>query len=295
MPASRHPRLIVNADDLGQQAERDVAILRLHRLGAISSATLVVNGRGATDAATQAISQGLPLGLHLNLSDGPAVHGHSSLTVADGQLRGKSGLREALARDDIAAVDLDAEILAQLARFQTLTGQMPTHLDGHHHCHVAPAVAAALVRCLPRVMARPALRLPLLSGAVESRDQLDQRFAGEPATLAFHDRVQHQAAAAKDLFMRHRFRLPAGFFGPALMGRAMTPQALRERLSRLLDQPPGIYELMCHPGYPAAHGDAFAASSERQQEFDTLLTVFATLPPELQPLLPLTDFTALTS
>lgn len=295
MPPSRRPRLIVNADDLGQQAERDAAILRLHALGAISSATLVVNGPHAADVAIQAISQGLPLGLHLNLSDGHAVHGRSSLTAADGQLRGKTGLREALDRGDIAAADLDAEILAQLACFQTLTGQTPTHLDGHHHCHVALAVAAALVRCLPRVMARPALRLPLLSEAVESRDQLTRRFADDPATRSFHDRVQHEAATAKALFVAHGCRLPAGFFGPALMGRAMTPDALRERLSRLLEQPDGIYELMCHPGYPAAHGDAFAASSERQQEFDTLLGVFATLPTELQPLLPLTDFTALTS
>lgn len=294
MPPSRHPRLIVNADDLGQQAERDVAILRLHRLGAISSASLVVNGPRAADAATRASAQGLPLGLHLNLSDGHAVHDSSSLTAADGQLRGKSGLRAALDRGEIAAIDLDAEILAQLARFQTLTGQMPTHLDGHHHCHVAPAVAAALGRCLPRIMARPALRLPLLSAAVESLDELNERFADEPSTLAFQRRVQHEAAAARDLFIRHGFRLPAGFFGLALMGRAMTPDALQEHLTRLLEQPAGIYELMCHPGYPAANGDAFAASGERQQEFDTLLTVFTTLPPELRPLLPLTDFAALT-
>lgn len=294
MSPTLRPRLIVNADDLGQQPERDAAILRLHSLGAVSSATLVVNSPRAADAATRAISQGLPLGLHLNLSDGYAVDGASSLTHASGQLRGKSGLREALDRGEIAAIDLDAEILAQLARFQTLTGGPPTHLDGHHHCQVCPAVAAALVRCLPGNMARPALRLPLLSAAIESRDQLHRRFADDPAEQTFHARVQDEAALARDVFIKHDFRLPAGFFGPTLMGRAMTPEALRERLSRLLEQAAGIYELMCHPGYPAANGDAFAASVERQQEFDTLLTVFATLPPELRPLLPLTDFTALT-
>lgn len=284
MTSSR--RLIVNADDLGLQTARDNAILTLHRAGAISSATLVVNGATAAEAAARAVAQGLPLGLHLNLGDGPALTGAGSLTDREGRLLGKAGLRSALDKGLIAPRVLEAEIGAQLARFRQLVGGDPTHVDGHHHCHVAAPVAAALVRSLP---APTAIRLPLLDDGVEPLAAVAARFADDPPTLAFHQRVQQEAAAAADVFRHAGFRLPAGFFGIALMGRAMTPAALLGSLQRLPNGTAGIHELMCHPGYPSPYGDAFAASAERQQEFDTLLAVFSRRPAGLT----LTDFTAL--
>lgn len=289
-PTAALPRLIVNADDFGQQPARDAAILDLYAAGAVSSASLVVNGRSAGDACRRANEHALPLGLHLNLGDGPALTGRSPLTDATGHFLGKAGLRAALDRNDIPATVLDHEIAAQLARFIHLAGRPPSHIDGHHHCHVAPAVVASLVRCLDRPgEKRPAVRLPRLTPALESAAELDTRFAAEPAILAFHRRVQHEAQDAAARFAAHRLRTPVGFFGIALMGRGMSVAALHDRLARLRRQPPGIYELMCHPGYPAADGDAFATSPERQQEFDVLQAVFGHRCSGLE----LTDFSAL--
>jgi predicted glycoside hydrolase/deacetylase ChbG (UPF0249 family) len=44
--------------------------------------------------------------------------------------------------------DVDRLVADQFARFHELYGQPPTHLDGHHHCHLAANVL--LSRAVPR-------------------------------------------------------------------------------------------------------------------------------------------------
>ena len=300
MPVKPSPpqKLIVNADDFGLNAENDEAILRLHQRGAISSATLVVNGANAENAARQANISGLPLGLHLNLGEGTPLSGSGPLTDASGQMLGKAGLREALDAGRIAQEALDDEVIAQLDRFQTIVGGPPLHLDGHHHCHVAPDVALAVVRCLPRFLTQPAVRLPLLNAALEKEDALRARYVEEPHTLAFYQRIQCEAKAAASLFAQHGFRVPTAFFGISLMGRAMTPEALVAILDRLPLLEGGVIELMCHPGLPTPEGDDFTGSPDRRLEFDTLSAVFSTgsgrsAQPISRPDLRLTNFTAL--
>lgn len=302
-----HQKLIVNADDFGLNAENDDAILQLHQLGAISSATLVVNGANAENAAHRAKTVGLPLGLHLNLGEGAPLSGPGPLTDASGKMLGKAGLREALDAGRIAQEILDREVVAQLDRFQVIAGLPPSHLDGHHHCHVAPGVALAVVRALPRYLAQPAIRLPLLDSALESETALQARFADEPDNLAFYRRIQHEANVAAPLFAQHSFRVPQTFFGISLMGRTMTPEALVALLDRLPLTENGIIELMCHPGLPSTEGEDFSRSPDRRQEFDTLNTVFSTglttttngsaglEQPTARPGLRLTNFTALSS
>lgn len=279
------PRLIVNADDFGQQGERDAGILELHRAGALSSASAVVNGRSVGEAIPAALDQGLALGLHLNLSEG------SALTAEMGQLPGKFAARAVLAR--WPAEVLRREIAAQFDRFEHLAGRPPSHVDGHHHLHVASAVLPPLIAELlsrfPDPARRPALRVPHSTPELEPFAAIAERFAGDPTGLEFHSQVQREAMDAAPRLRKVALRHPAGFFGIALIGAAMTPAALSSALSRLNDLPEGIYELMCHPGFPAACGDPFVTSVERRQEFDSLLAVFG----EGRAPLPLTDFSAL--
>lgn len=279
------PRLIVNADDLGQQGERDAAILELHQEGALSSASLVVNGAHTHDAVASALDQGLPLGLHLNLSEGFA------LTTELGALPGKFAARAVVAGWSTAL--LRREIAAQLDRFVNLCGKPPTHVDGHHHIHVAPAVLPVLLeemRARFSVQAtRPALRVPRSTPAIESISAIARRFADDPRGFAFYRQVQDDAACALAIVDQGGWRRPAGFFGIALTGAAMTTASLKAALDGLSAVPEGIYELMCHPGFPAAEGDSFVTSVERQREFASLLAVFG----NGRAPLPLTDFSAL--
>lgn len=62
--------LIINIDDFGWTASRDSAVCKLYENRRISSATVLINGYNAKEAIKQALSLGLPLGLHVNLTEG---------------------------------------------------------------------------------------------------------------------------------------------------------------------------------------------------------------------------------
>lgn len=101
-------RLIVNADDLGLSAGVNEAIEECHVHGIVTSASLLVDGAAAEDAAARAREHDrLSVGLHWN---GDAVD-----------------------LDDADAVR--AELARQLDRFEELVGAGPSHLDSHHHVH----------------------------------------------------------------------------------------------------------------------------------------------------------------
>ena len=111
MTASK--RLIVNADDLGLSAGVNEGILQAHIGGIVTSASLMVGGPAATEAAAMARDHpGLSIGLHW-VGDGA---GQAGLDTADGDA----------VRDEFAA---------QLDTFVSLVGREPTHVDSHHHLH----------------------------------------------------------------------------------------------------------------------------------------------------------------
>lgn len=117
------PLLIVNADDLGYDAEIDRGILEAHRLGLVTSASAMVEGPSSERALAEAPAS-LGLGLHAVLEVG-------------------------LGRDQA-----EAEVSRQAERFERLRGAPPTHLDTHRHAHASPALleavaAVALRRRLP--------------------------------------------------------------------------------------------------------------------------------------------------
>ena len=83
----------------------------------------------------------LPLGLHLNLSEGRPLSPRDevpSLVDEDGRLLGKAGLWAACADGAVRPSDVAREANVQLRQFALLVGRSPTHVDGHQHAHVAP-------------------------------------------------------------------------------------------------------------------------------------------------------------
>jgi predicted glycoside hydrolase/deacetylase ChbG (UPF0249 family) len=115
-------RLIVNADDLGLSDGVNAGILRAHREGIVTSASLMVRGAAAPAAAALARdAPQLSLGLHLDLAEWRYRDGdwHAAYRVID--------------TDDAEAVA--AETARQLEAFQSLVGRDPTHLDSHQHVH----------------------------------------------------------------------------------------------------------------------------------------------------------------
>jgi predicted glycoside hydrolase/deacetylase ChbG (UPF0249 family) len=132
-------RLIVNADDYGLSEDVNSGILKAHRQGIVTSASLMVRWPAAPHAVEHA--NDLDLGLHLDLGEWAYRAGEWVLLYQRAPL------------DDVDA--LEEEIRDQLEQFRSLTGKNPSHLDSHQHVHLQEPL-----RSLAEQMAE-ALAVPL--------------------------------------------------------------------------------------------------------------------------------------
>ena len=146
-PASR--RLIVGADDFGRSQSVNEAVIRAHRDGVLTAASLMVNEPGCDEAVKLARENPkLGVGLHLTL-----LIGHSTLPPenipglvdAGGEFSNhpvavgmsyffKRRLRE----------QLRGEIHAQFEKFHA-TGLPLDHVNGHLHLHLHPTIFRILM------------------------------------------------------------------------------------------------------------------------------------------------------
>ena len=146
---SQRRRLIANADDFGRSHSINEAVIRAHREGILTTASLMVTAAGCAEAVAMARDNPrLGVGLHLTL-----VCGHSALppeTIpglvdARGEFSDRPvvvGFRY-FARRALRA-QLRQEIHAQFQRFRE-TGLALDHVNGHLHLHLHPAVFAILM------------------------------------------------------------------------------------------------------------------------------------------------------
>ena len=151
--------LIVNADDFGVSPSASDPTIQLYEQGALSSASAMVGMRDTARAASLARERELPTGLHLNLTlpfaapTVPAPMGERQRRLTEAF--GRESWRERSGPDPDSRLIADA-IEDQLERFREAFGE-PTHLDGHHHIHVHPAVLEQLP---PELLIRPILSVP---------------------------------------------------------------------------------------------------------------------------------------
>lgn len=196
--------LIVNADDLGRTSGINRGTFEAHRDGVVTSATLMVGFPAAAEAGKAAAGdpglEGLGVGLHVTLTGGgpPTLPPGKvpSLVDAAGRLpRRPEGLTGAAPREVLA------EVRSQMERFRELVGRLPTHLDGHHHCHRLPVVAEAVIEVarrhrLPVRNVSSGVRERLRGAGVPTTDLFVERFYGEEATLDAMLEIVRDAAAS---------------------------------------------------------------------------------------------------
>jgi predicted glycoside hydrolase/deacetylase ChbG (UPF0249 family) len=191
-------RLIVNADDFGLSRGVSQGILAAHRLGIVTSSTVLVTGGVEREALAEARARGLGLGLHVNLTLGAPITRAKSLVGADGRFIRDP--RRAAARAE--AKDVESEVTAQIEKFLALTHGPPTHLDSHHHVGVYSPVrevflAAARRLGVPVRSEDEAARARARSAGLRTPDHF---FGGSgPAPYWTHE-----------LTLGHLARLPAG-------------------------------------------------------------------------------------
>ncbi|MDT8441788.1 MAG: ChbG/HpnK family deacetylase [Desulfuromonadales bacterium] len=253
--------LIVNADDFGLNAQRDRGLIEAFQCGLVTSASLIANGASFATAVAAAGDCGLPVGVHLNLSEGATLTGPiAGLTDPSGQLPGKEAMRCRLLAGRCAPTALHRELAAQIERVLA-SGLQPGHLDGHQHCHVYPEVVPIVID-LARQYGIDALR---------SARPADPDDAPIPLLLQNDLALLRRCGgAAQAAFRAAGLRTPDGLWGLPLLHSLNT-----ESLCAVLDSlPAGDWELMTHPGYPVPHGRPFE-SAQRQVELQALTSAAA--------------------
>jgi hopanoid biosynthesis associated protein HpnK len=142
-------RLIVNADDFGRSSSINEAVVRAHRDGILTSASLMVNETAAEDAVKLARENPqLGVGLHLTLVCGRAAlpwEKISHLAGPDGRFSenpAAAGWRYFFRSE--CRRELEAEMEAQFAKFHA-TGLRLDHVNGHLNIHLHPVIFQILM------------------------------------------------------------------------------------------------------------------------------------------------------
>lgn len=248
-------RLIVNADDYGRTPGVSRGILEAHRAGIVTSTSVMINQPGVEAQLAEALAcPRLGVGQHLVFTAGRPVLPAAQvpgLVDAGGEFLEQ---HDVWARaEQIPPGQLRAELAAQVERFRALAGHLPDHLDCHHFVHLYPpffqvyADLAATYR-LP-------LRLPFPK-------ELEFRLA--PGHLPYlegfpPDVVRGMIATNSNLVRARRLAHPDHFVATFYGREALSREYL---LGLLAGLPPGVGELMCHPG----HDDAGLAGSDYRAE-----------------------------
>jgi len=205
--------LIVNADDFGLSVGTNTGIVRSHELGIVTSASLMVHGPAAAEAAAYArMHPHLDLGLHVDL----------------GEWAYRDGEWITLYERAPAAVEIEQ----QLEHFRELTGRDPTHLDSHQHVHREEPVASLMAGHAAR------LGVPLRGSPIPyCGDFYGQTGRGEPVPEAI----------AVDALLRIIERLPGGITELGCHPGLDTALASTYRVERLHE-----VEALCDPAVRAA-------------------------------------------
>lgn len=224
--------LVVTADDAGASRETNLAIARAAVDGIVTQASLLAGFPGEAHAIDE-LGDTIPLGVHLNLTEGSAATGRvAGATDGDGRFLGVSRVLSAalLGRLDLDAAE--AELEAQLAR-AVAAGLRPAHLDGHHHVHVFPGLFDRVCRLAVRHRI-PAVRVPHEGGLLPHPGARGKRIL-----LSRLSRTARRTALAHGLAVTDHFRGLSLF--DVVSGHHSRLRALLEAL------PDGTTELMVHP------------------------------------------------
>jgi hopanoid biosynthesis associated protein HpnK len=142
-------RLIVNADDFGRSHSINEAVIRAHREGILTSASLMVN-EIAFDDAVELAKQNPKLGVGLHLT---FLVGHSALSWE--KIPNLVNSRREFGNNPFAIgmkyfcnrklrEQLHGEIHAQFEKFNA-TGLKLDHVNGHLHFHLHPTIFKILM------------------------------------------------------------------------------------------------------------------------------------------------------
>ncbi|MGH9786619.1 MAG: ChbG/HpnK family deacetylase, partial [Terriglobia bacterium] len=255
--------LIVNADDFGYTRGVNRAIVEACRSGIVTSTSLLANGAAFDDAVETARTEPrLDIGCHLNFVEGTPVSPAEQiphLVRRDGSFLKPWRLAARLLRGAVPESEIEQEAGAQIEKLLR-TGIRVSHVDTHKHTHTYPAVARAVARAARRHDIRW-IRRPFENFLPRSARKISAMRLAISSLNLLAPSFERQMAAME-------MAMPDHFTGILLTGR-LTRQAFAEILAAL---PPGVTEVMCHPGHCDAEllGSSTRLREERELERETV-------------------------
>ncbi len=257
-------QIILNADDFGLTRGVNEGIIRAHRDGILTSATLMANGPAFDDAIELAKAHPkLGVGCHLVLSGGTSVAPREtipSLAGPDGSLPDSlAALVASVTSGNLRTDDMETELRAQIAKIRS-AGIEPTHVDTHKHTHCHPRVMNVVGR-VARDCGISKIRNPvedLRDSWQSTRPDVPGRILDFAASCAVRlVRSQFQSIAK-----RYGLRWPDHFLGLVATGR-LDRSALAHLIETLSE---GSTEIMLHPGVWDSELEKVGSRLQRQRE-----------------------------
>lgn len=239
-------QLILNADDFGLTRGINEGIIRAHREGILTSATLMANGPAFDDAVERAkANPELGVGCHLVLSGGACVAPRAkvgSLANPDGLLpQSLASLVVRVTSGHVQTADIETELRAQIEKIRT-AGIEPTHVDTHKHTHCHPRIMNVVSR-VARAFGISRIRNPvenLRDSWRSTRPDIGARILDFTASCA----VRSVRSPFQSIARKYDLRSPDYFLGLVATGR-LDSAALAHLIEGV---PEGRTEIMLHPG-----------------------------------------------
>ena len=241
-------RLIINADDVGADEARNAGIFEAAVNGIVTSVSILANGPAFDDAIKHirlSSKNDVSYGIHINLSEGrPISSGLRIITGSDGLFLGKSFAIELFSRNNGQAFEKDiiTEIDAQM-KMLINAGIKVSHIDGHHHIHIFPAVINATISVAKRYNI-PWIRIPEEKTPSYDGLSVNSEIISEAGLFSRFGSKARPLINATGIDATEHFR------GLYLKGRLSLP-ILEEFFKKL---PDGLTEFMTHPGNAVKEG-----------------------------------------
>ena len=231
------PYLIVTADDFGLSDGVNAGILAGYRQGIVrNTALLVTYPEAAESAAALRAEPGLDVGIHLNLASGAPRCRTDQVRTIIGKDGNFLGVRSFLARALTGRIDwrdVRREYTAQM-EFAHSLGIRFSSISSHRHLHMWPPVTR-IAGEMAKAYQIPFVRLSYYHRSSLFRPAWSNVLCVTPVAVLARV-VLRRAGVSHNAYA---LALPPGD----------TSQAAHEFSSVLRKLPPGIYELICHPGY----------------------------------------------
>jgi chitin disaccharide deacetylase len=262
--------LIINADDLGADEGRNKGIREGVHAGIIKSVSLLANGWAIEDVfrdVEEGKFKGISIGIHLNLSEGrPTSNDLRMLVGSDGAFRGKAAAQQLCLQEGNSDLEeeISWEVESQIVSLRR-AGIPISHMDGHQHIHVFPAVLGVALHAAKK-FGIPWIRIPYEPCPPPDGENIQEALRSEAGLFS------GLGGKALSMVAGSGIRTTDHFCGLYL--RVCFSTARLEGCLHNLSE--GVTELMVHPGRVPAGGVAGPFSNfstlDRKKELDALLS-----------------------